>query len=70
MKKKYCDCCGEEWEETFFCKKCSNKYVGTETVESPRLDWCGWPPQDEMEWVEEDVFSGDVCMNCCTCHMR
>jgi hypothetical protein len=67
MEKKFCDCCNEEHEETFFCEECSNEYIGT--TESPRLFFYSWL-EDEMEWIEEDVFSGDVCMNCCTCHER
>jgi hypothetical protein len=66
--KKYCDHCNEEWEESFFCNKCSGKYQGTEVIESPKLIYYGCG--NEMEFEEEYVFSGDVCYNCCTCHLN
>ena len=64
---KICDCCDVEWEETFFCEKCSNKMELIETVE-PKLDWQGWG--DDFEEGEEEVSTGNVCMNCCDCHLR
>jgi hypothetical protein len=68
MKNKYCDWCDEEWEETFFCKKCSNKYLGTDLVKTPKSIYYG--VGEEMEMTEEDIFSGDVCFNCCRCHLK
>jgi len=67
-KQMTCDCCEQEWEESFFCKECSHKFIGTEWVETPRLDYYG--VGNEMEWEQEDQFSGDICGNCCTCHLK
>ena len=67
MKNIICDCCGEEWEDTFFCEKCSNKMDVVEAM-VPKLDWCGWG--EDYEAGEEEINSGDVCFNCCVCHLR
>ena len=67
-KKITCDCCGEEWEESFFCKKCSHKFIGTKWEETPKVMWDG--SGNDMEWEEVDQFTGDVCGNCCRCHLR
>ncbi len=63
-----CDCCEEEWEDAFFCKKCSSKAVTmTETVPDTMWDYDDRTP----EYIERDYTTTlDVCMNCCTCHLR
>ena len=67
-KTKICDCCGNTWEDSFFCSACSNKYIGMREVEVPIIPWDGWGPDTEMG--EEEEYSGDVCLNCCECHFR
>ena len=62
-----CEHCEEEWEIEFKCKQCSDKMI-TEFVEKPNLHWSGAPGDDEMELGEEDVYTGNVCGNCCRCH--
>jgi len=61
-----CDCCGEEFEESFFCEKCSNQYIGTELEEVPDIRWNG--VGDGMVLKEVDQYSGMVCKNCCECN--
>ena len=65
-KRKTCDACGEEWEESFFCARCSSKGE-FQTVMNPNPFWDGVPGEEYVE-EEEWVFYGDVCMNCCGCH--
>jgi hypothetical protein len=64
---KTCDCCGETWEEKFFCPECSKKYVGEREVEVPVIPWDGCGPETETR--AEPEYSGDVCLNCCSCHL-
>ena len=65
-KTKTCDACEEEWEESFFCEKCS-RGGRHEEVEAPNMFWDGYPGEEcvmEEEWIP----NGDICLNCCTCH--
>ena len=66
-KTKTCDACGEEWEESFFCKKCSSG-GHYEEVESPNIFWDGNPFESEYVMQEEWFPNGDICLNCCSCH--
>ncbi len=66
-EKQYCEHCEQEWEESFFCKKCSNQNMGAELEEVPDPMWDGFG--DEMTWKMVDQYSGDVCMNCCNCNL-
>lgn len=52
LRRQICDCCEEEWEETFFCETCSKLAA------------------DERLGDDEHAGPVDVCMNCCTCHLR
>lgn len=65
-RTKVCDCCGEEWEEEFFCEKCSGVHDHGETEMVPNIFWDGNPGD---EYVIEDVepMHEDICMNCCNC---
>lgn len=65
---KTCDGCGERWEDSFFCEQCSS---GGELVwrEVPNTMWDGHP-DDEMVMTEEWEANGDICLNCCGCHLR
>ncbi len=65
---KTCDRCGDKWEDAFFCPECSGKYLGEREVEVPVIPWDGWGSETEPGYEPE--YSGDVCMNCCTCHLR
>ena len=64
-----CDHCEQEWEIDFKCPKCSDKLITVEGF-TPKLDWSGSPFEDEMEWGEEDEYTGDVCYNCCNCQFN
>ena len=66
-KKFVCDCCEEEWEESFFCPVCSGWY--REEHEVPNLMWDGYPASEETEMEMEDVHK-DICFNCCNDHPR
>lgn len=72
-KKLICDVCGEEWEEDFFCPKCSNQ-IYEEEVEVTRdelPDWDGDPRYADYPVIVTELrCSGDVCYNCCNCHER
>ncbi len=61
--KYSCDICEQEWDESFFCKKCSSRLVLEETL-TPKLIYYG--DGDEYE-PDEDWVQYDVCCNCCTC---
>lgn len=62
---RICDCCGEEFEEEFFCEKCSGEPEIVER-EVPKLDWdYGLGPDTEI--VEECEFYL-TCFNCCPGH--
>lgn len=61
-----CDCCDEEWEESFFCKVCSD----TPTLEEAltpltEFEWDYVGPDCEMR--EAEVYR-TVCLNCCMGH--
>lgn len=64
--KIVCESCGEEWEESFFCEKCSagGEY---EIREVPNLMWDGLP-SEEYVWEEVFVENGNICLNCCNGH--
>lgn len=65
---KYCDCCEQEWEDEFFCDTCSHQIEG-DWEEVPDPLWSGEPGGEyTYDYVEHDV--GDICFNCCTCHLR
>lgn len=66
-KRMICDCCEQDFEKSYFCEKCSNKYIGIKMVETPKLIY---DYGNEMEWTEEDQFSGNICGNCCACHLK
>jgi len=59
-----CDICGEEWEEDFFCKKCSNQ-IYYELEEVIDLFWDYDMRTDGYITEEVAHYSGDVCKNCC-----
>jgi len=65
---KRCDACGERWEDSFFCAECSK---GGEYIEMmvPNLFYDGCPG-DEYVMGEEWVPNGDICLNCCGCHLK
>lgn len=66
-KTKYCDCCEEEWEEGFFCKKCSGLHsFDGEMEEVPNIFWDG-NPDDEYVLKEREPEHRDICLNCCGC---
>lgn len=65
---KFCDGCGEQWEESFFCEICS-KGGFYEMREVPNFMWNG-DPSEEYIWQEEWVPDGDICLNCCMCHTK
>lgn len=62
-----CVCCQEEFEESFFCEKCSNRKELIER-EYPNPLWNGYS-DDEYYTKEEWEEQGCTCMNCCTCHL-
>jgi hypothetical protein len=62
-----CDHCGENWEIEFKCKDCSDKIITIQS-ERPNLHWSGYPIEDEYIMGDENVSSGNVCGNCCSCH--
>lgn len=68
MIKISCDCCEEIHEETFFCDKCSNQLTGI-FGETPDPFWDGIEG-DGYEEIEIINSSGDICMNCCDCHLK
>ena len=53
MSKRTCTHCDEEWEDSFFCDKCS-KPEFDEVLDGTGSLVSGWFPQD-------------VCLNCCSC---
>lgn len=59
-----CDCCDEDWEEAFFCKKCSGPDMVDDYEDDP-LDYSDSPRQN---LVVREVWT-NVCGNCCTCHL-
>lgn len=59
---KTCEQCGQQWEDEFFCKKCSEPYW--DVVEVPNTMWSGDP---EMVLAEE-WYQFDICKNCCGGH--
>ena len=66
MKK--CDCCSEEWEESFFCKKHSNN-VYYEMEEVPDIMWNGDSRTSGFVLEEVENYTGNVCFNCCNCNL-
>lgn len=48
-----CDCCGDDWEESFFCETC------TKRATDERLG------DEEMG----GGLPHNVCGNCCQCHL-
>ena len=67
--RKYCDCCEEEWEQDFFCTKCSGvQHFDGEMVLEPNLFWDG-SPNDEYTWQDRESEYMDVCRNCCRCNV-
>lgn len=65
-KTTFCDVCGEEWEESFFCVTCSSG-GHCEEQEVPNTMWDGDPNDEyvlEIVWVP----NGDICLNCCNGH--
>ena len=69
MQKKRCDRCDEEWEESFFCTKHSNKFY-TDMEEVPDIRWSG--DSRTSGYIFEDVehHTGNVCFNCCNCNLK
>lgn len=47
-----CTLCDEEWEDDFFCEKCSQPEFDAIFVDNERVE--GW-------------FPVRACLNCCTC---
>jgi len=62
-----CDHCEEEWEIGFKCNECSDKIITVQS-ELPNLHWSGYPIEDEYVMGDENVSTGNVCGNCCSCH--
>lgn len=66
-KTMQCSCCSEEWEESFFCTKCSGlETFSAEFTLEPNPFWCG-SPSDEYVMRERDPEYMDVCFNSCQC---
>jgi len=64
-KQIVCDSCGEQWEESFFCEKCSGWH--REEVESINFEYLAYPDQEtEFEMVDTHY---DICLNCCNGHV-
>ncbi|MFW9872343.1 MAG: hypothetical protein ACFFG0_04510 [Candidatus Thorarchaeota archaeon] len=68
-KTKICNACEAEWEEDFFCDKCSSD-SHYEEVEIPNDCWDGSVHGEEFVLEEEWISNGDICLNCCICHHR
>lgn len=62
--KRWCDGCGELWEENFFCAVCEGESELVE-VETPVAIYDGSGPETE---TTEEWRTSSICLNCCPGH--
>lgn len=64
-----CDNCGQEFEIDYMCEKCSDKIIEEET-EVLNLSWNGLNTECEFIIDTEPIWTGNICLNCCSCNQK